>query len=76
MRHSVDIMWYFTPHNIRINMFCLHAMGERTTEEIRWCLSLHVEQLNSPYVYTNKSKKNGSLSRDTGKRRNVAMLNI
>lgn len=26
-------------------------------EEIRWCLSLHVEQLNSPYVYANKSRQ-------------------
>lgn len=42
-------------------------------KEIRWCRRLHVEQLNSPYVYINKSKTNGSLSRDTGKRRDVAM---
>lgn len=73
---TVGIMWHFTPHNIQINMFCLHATGQRTLEEIRWCLSLHVEQLSSPYVYANKSKTNGALSRDTGKRRDVEMLNI
>lgn len=72
---TVGIMWHFTPHNIRINMFCLRATGERTLEEIRWCLSLHVEQLSSPYVYANKSKTNGALSRATGKRRDVEMLN-
>lgn len=57
-------------------MFCLHATGERTLEEIRWCLDLHVEQLYSTYVFANKSKTNGVLSRDTGKRRDVEMLNI
>lgn len=55
---------------------CLHATGGRTLEEIRRCLSLHVEQLYRPYVYANKSKTNGTLSRDTGKRRDVEMLNI
>lgn len=73
---TVGIMWHFTPHNIQINMFCLHATGERRLVEIRWCLSLHVEQLSSPYVYANKSKTNGALSRDTGKRRDVEMLNV
>lgn len=59
-RHCV----FSTLHNIQINMFCLHTTGERTMEEIKWCLSLHVELLNSPYVHANKSKTNGSLSRD------------
>lgn len=73
---TVGIMWHFAPHNIRINMFCLGATGERTLEEIRWCLSLHGEQLSSPYVYANKSKTNGALSGATGRRRDVEMLNI